>query len=132
MALAIENMLAYEQIAELKSQLERENAYLLEEIKTERLRLRPIEAADAALLVALDSDPEVMRFISGGAATPPDEAARIVARAIGHRWIAYERATGEFLGFLTVERVEVNEAIGEVEGAKIDKIEKGVQAKTQL
>ena len=32
---AIENMLAYEQIAELKSQLERENAYLLEEIKTE-------------------------------------------------------------------------------------------------
>ncbi len=34
-ALAIENMLAYEQIAELKSQLERENAYLLEEIKTE-------------------------------------------------------------------------------------------------
>jgi formate hydrogenlyase transcriptional activator len=34
-ALAIENMLAYEQIAELKSRLERENEYLLEEIKTE-------------------------------------------------------------------------------------------------
>ena len=40
--------------------------------------------------------------------------------------------TGEFLGFLTVERVEVNESIGQVEGAKIDKIDKGVEAKTQL
>jgi len=40
--------------------------------------------------------------------------------------------SGEFLGFLTVERVEVNEAIGQVEGAKIDKIQQGVEAKTQL
>ncbi len=33
-ALAIENMLAYEEIAELKARLERENVYLQEEIKT--------------------------------------------------------------------------------------------------
>jgi formate hydrogenlyase transcriptional activator len=35
-ALAMENMLSYEQIAALKSRLERENAYLIEEIKSER------------------------------------------------------------------------------------------------
>ena len=34
-ALAIENMLSYEEIAQLKAQLERENIYLQEEIKTE-------------------------------------------------------------------------------------------------
>jgi formate hydrogenlyase transcriptional activator len=34
-ALAVDNMLSYEQIAELKSRLERENAYLIEEIKSE-------------------------------------------------------------------------------------------------
>ncbi len=66
---------------------------------TERLALRPIEAADVDLLVALDADPEVMRFITGGTPTPRDEAARIVDRAIGHRWIASERPTGEFLGW---------------------------------
>ncbi len=33
--LAVENMLSYEQIAALKSRLERENAYLIEEIKSE-------------------------------------------------------------------------------------------------
>ena len=33
-ALAVENMLAYEEIAELKARLEQENLYLLEEIKT--------------------------------------------------------------------------------------------------
>jgi hypothetical protein len=39
---------------------------------------------------------------------------------------------GEFLGFLTVDRVESNEAIGAVEGTKIDKIQKGVDVRTQL
>jgi formate hydrogenlyase transcriptional activator len=66
-ALAIENMLAYEQIAELKSQLERENAYLIEEIKTEHnfdemigsspafasltSRIRRVAPTDAAVLI---------------------------------------------------------------------------------
>jgi len=65
--LAIENMLAYEQIAELKSQLERENAYLIEEIKTEHNfdemigaspafasltgRIRRVAPTDAAVLI---------------------------------------------------------------------------------
>jgi RimJ/RimL family protein N-acetyltransferase len=35
-------------------------------LETERVRLRRFTAADAALLVELDSDPAVMRFITGG------------------------------------------------------------------
>jgi hypothetical protein len=50
----------------------------------------------------------------------------------GMKFNVINSQSGEFLGFLTVERVEPNEAIGQVEGAKIDKIQKGVDAKTQL
>jgi RimJ/RimL family protein N-acetyltransferase len=66
---------------------------------TERLRLRAITADDVDLLVALDADPAVMRFISGGAPTAPDEAERILKRSLGHRWIAHDRATDEFIGW---------------------------------
>jgi RimJ/RimL family protein N-acetyltransferase len=66
---------------------------------TERLRLRPITVDDVDLLVALDADPAVMRFISGGAPTARDEAARIVRRSLGHRWIAHDRGTREFIGW---------------------------------
>jgi RimJ/RimL family protein N-acetyltransferase len=63
---------------------------VIEPLATERLRLRPIELADVDRLVTLDSDPEVMRYINGGAPTPRDEAERIVARSLGHRWLAFE------------------------------------------
>jgi len=43
-------------------------------IETDRLTLVPITMDDVDLLVALDADPEVMRFISGGRATSVDEA----------------------------------------------------------
>ncbi|GAA3967203.1 GNAT family N-acetyltransferase [Gordonia caeni] len=38
-------------------------------LNTTRLRLRPVAAADLHHLSALDADPEVMRFVSGGQAT---------------------------------------------------------------
>ena len=41
-------------------------------LETERLRLRNFTADDADLLIELDSDPEVMRFLSGGIPTEPD------------------------------------------------------------
>ena len=37
-------------------------------LETERLRLRRFTADDADLLVELDSDPAVMRYITGGRA----------------------------------------------------------------
>jgi len=50
----------------------------------------------------------------------------------GMRFNVINTKTGEFLGFLTVDRVEPNEAIGPVEGTKIDKVQTGVEVRTQL
>jgi RimJ/RimL family protein N-acetyltransferase len=72
---------------------------VIEPLATERLRLRPLATDDVDRLVELDADPQVMRFITGGASTPRDEAARIVARATGHRWLAFGDADGDFVGW---------------------------------
>ena len=75
---------------------------------TERMRLRHVTAADADLLVALDADPEVMHFITGGRTTPREEVVDDVLPAfLAHyeRWtwygffLAHARADGEFLGW---------------------------------
>ncbi|MFF0268608.1 GNAT family N-acetyltransferase [Kribbella sp. NPDC004536] len=50
-------------------------------LETERLRLRRFTPADAGLLVELDSDPEVMRFLTG-APTPPAEIEDVVLPGI--------------------------------------------------
>jgi RimJ/RimL family protein N-acetyltransferase len=41
---------------------------MIEQIETERPILRPISEDDVDALVALDRDPEVMRYINGGKA----------------------------------------------------------------
>jgi RimJ/RimL family protein N-acetyltransferase len=61
--------------------------------------MRPIAGDDVDLLVELDADPEVMRYITGGAPTPRDEAQRIVARSLGHRWLAFEHEGEAFVGW---------------------------------
>lgn len=77
-------------------------------LETERLTLRAFTLADADALVALDGDPVVMRWLTGGVATPREEIARrilpgfIAASACGDGygvWAAESRATGEFLGW---------------------------------
>lgn len=85
-------------------------------LETERLRLRAFTEADEDYLVALDADPEVMRFINGGRATPRETVrARVLPRVLrdfpfpvslsgtdtGIRgyWAAEERAGGRFLGW---------------------------------
>jgi RimJ/RimL family protein N-acetyltransferase len=68
-------------------------------LATERLHLRPVTLADVDLLVTLDSDPAVMRYITGGKPTPRDEAERIVARSVGHRWLAFEHGGDTFVGW---------------------------------
>jgi RimJ/RimL family protein N-acetyltransferase len=67
-------------------------------LETERLVLRRFTAEDVDLLVALDSDPAVTRFVTGGAPTPRDEVER--------EWLpaflaAYERGAG--YGFFAAE-----------------------------
>jgi RimJ/RimL family protein N-acetyltransferase len=73
-----------------------------ERLDTERMTLRPITIDDVDLLVALDSDPEVMRFISGGKASSRAETERIVQSSLGHRWLGFERDTGEFVGWFGI------------------------------
>ena len=76
-------------------------------LRTERLVLRRFTAADVDNLVELDSDPDVMRYLSGGRPTPREVIAERVLPAIldnyrrlgGLGWWAAE-FTGEFAGWL--------------------------------
>ncbi len=78
-------------------------------LASERLALRPFAAADADLLIELDSDPAVMRYLSGGAPTPPEEIRDLVIPGIlaGYeRWdhalglfAAHEKDGGAFIGW---------------------------------
>jgi RimJ/RimL family protein N-acetyltransferase len=77
-------------------------------LETERLVLRRFTETDVDNLFDLDSDPEVMRFITGGKHTPCDAILnetlpRILLyyerfEGFGF-WAATERSTGEFLGW---------------------------------
>lgn len=68
-------------------------------LETERLVLRPIALTDVDQLVALDSDPEVMRYLTGGKPSTRAEVESVVAEALGCRWMAYERESGRFVGW---------------------------------
>jgi RimJ/RimL family protein N-acetyltransferase len=75
-------------------------------IVTPRLRLRPLRHDDLALLVPLQQDPVVMRFILGGARTPEETRADLdgyVAswRAEGYgMWAVFDRSDDTFLGLV--------------------------------
>jgi RimJ/RimL family protein N-acetyltransferase len=71
---------------------------VLDSLDTERLWLRPITLADADLLVELDSDPEVMRFLTGRPSTS-EEVGQVVRERLGQRWLAFHRASGDFVGW---------------------------------
>ncbi|MBQ0979510.1 GNAT family N-acetyltransferase [Micromonospora sp. M61] len=82
---------------------------------TERLRFRRLTMADVDALVDLDSDPEVMRFLSGGVATPlatvrDEQLPRLLAQYERHpglgRWAALDRGTGDFLGWFALDPSE--------------------------
>ncbi len=77
-------------------------------LETERLILRRFTSADVDLIVELDRDPDVMRYITGGRPTPREEIADDILPAwLGYYsrypgygfWAALEKASGEFLGW---------------------------------
>jgi RimJ/RimL family protein N-acetyltransferase len=77
-------------------------------VETDRLVLRRFTEQDADLLVELDSDPEVMRFITGGRTTPKEEVERETLPAFlsyyqrfeGYGfWAAIEKESGGFIGW---------------------------------
>jgi RimJ/RimL family protein N-acetyltransferase len=77
-------------------------------LETDRLLLRRFIMDDVDNIVALDGDPEVMRYISGGLPTPREEIATdILPTWLGYYdrfagygfWAAQEKSSGEFLGW---------------------------------
>ncbi|MGQ0775546.1 MAG: GNAT family N-acetyltransferase [Pseudonocardiales bacterium] len=77
-------------------------------LEAERLVLRRFTAADVDALVELDSDPDVMRFITGGKATPRQIVQDdILPTFLGYYerfaefgyWAAVQKRTGAFLGW---------------------------------
>jgi RimJ/RimL family protein N-acetyltransferase len=77
-------------------------------LETERLVLRRFTEADVDHLIDLDSDPEVMRFLTGGRPTPRETVQNDVLPAFLRYyeqyeaygfWAVIEKSTGEFLGW---------------------------------
>jgi RimJ/RimL family protein N-acetyltransferase len=77
-------------------------------LETDRLRLRAFTSEDVENLLDLDADPEVVHYITGGAATPREEVVNEILPAFlrypespsGYGfWAAEEKATGAFLGW---------------------------------
>ena len=77
-------------------------------LETDRLTLRRFTEADVDNLFELNSDPEVMRYITGGKPTPREEIrGNIIPFHLGvykqsdrlGTWAARAGSTGEFLGW---------------------------------
>jgi RimJ/RimL family protein N-acetyltransferase len=76
-------------------------------VETDRLVLRRFTLDDLELLVALDSDPEVKRYIDGGAPVDRHDLADTLAWWLGYYerypgygfWAAIEKSSGEFVGW---------------------------------
>jgi RimJ/RimL family protein N-acetyltransferase len=75
-------------------------------LNTTRLILRPVSPADRADLIALEADPEVMRFLNGGQPVP--DAGLLDADFLTPRGgepevlVAQNRANGAFIGWFAL------------------------------
>ena len=81
-------------------------------LETERLLLRRFTLDDVDALVELDSDPEVTRFITNGAATPRAEVEERVLHDSYHVATLDNDAPEVFAGSLEFVRVHVPAAAG--------------------
>ncbi len=81
-------------------------------LETERLVLRRLTEADTQHLVELDSDPAVMRFLTGSTPTPPEVIRDAILprflRSYAHGpgfgvWGAMEKIGGDFLGWFSFQ-----------------------------
>lgn len=75
------------------------------QLTTPRLRLEPFNEGHLAGLNAMNSDPEVMRYLSGGRPETLDETRAVIERVmkrwaeVGYSWWALiEQQTGELIG----------------------------------
>lgn len=87
-------------------------------LRTARMELRPFTAHDEPLIVALDGDPEVMRYLTGGRPTPPQAVRERALPRLMRRyaclgglpgfWAA--REGGAFLGWFELRPVRDDSA----------------------
>jgi RimJ/RimL family protein N-acetyltransferase len=93
-------------------------------LETSRLKLRRFTEADEDDLVELDSDPEVMRFLTGGRPTSRHEVrSRILPTILGFYargeefgyWVAEDKSTGRFLGWFHFRPPKGEPRDGEIE-----------------
>ena len=94
-------------------------------LETDRLVLRQLTADGADLLIELDSDPEVMRHLTGGEPSLPPDVVReqVIPSVLAtyERWggrfglfAGYEKERGEFVGWFQL-RAEREGPLDEVE-----------------
>jgi RimJ/RimL family protein N-acetyltransferase len=80
-------------------------------LRTDRMTLRRLTPDDVDLFVELDSDPGVMRFLTGGKPTPRSWVVDVMLprvldeyeRGVAGRWLAHDAGTGEFLGWFGLD-----------------------------
>jgi shikimate kinase/RimJ/RimL family protein N-acetyltransferase len=84
-------------------------------LATERLVLRRFQESDVDNLVELDSDPRVMRYLTGGKPTPRERIQkRVLPNMINDNdrvpgcgcWAAIEKSTGTFIGWFALHAPE--------------------------
>lgn len=77
-------------------------------METERMFLRPLTAQDGSLFKDLDSDPEVMKYLTNGIPSTDEQVAAAVERVMATQakhngrfgvWIAHEKSSGKFIGW---------------------------------
>jgi RimJ/RimL family protein N-acetyltransferase len=77
--------------------------------ETRRLSLRRVQERDRADLVALEQDPEVMRFLNGGRPTPAEGGPADFLMPRGSEpdvWVAFEKPAGGFVGWFILHLTE--------------------------
>src|SRR3954468_17919136 len=91
-------------------------------LETNRLLLRRLTAEDEDNLVRLNSDPEVMRYLTGELPTSREEIRdQVLPRLLAYYrqsddfgyWAAVDRASGDFLGWFCFRPHPGNAAVDE-------------------
>ncbi|MFG1925450.1 GNAT family N-acetyltransferase [Cryptosporangium sp. NPDC048952] len=95
-------------------------------LDTERLVLRRLTADDADLLIELDSDPAVMRYLTGGEPTAPED---VRERQLPGVLAGYEKWGGKF-GVFAAQDKELGAFVGwfllrPEQGGPLDEVELG-------
>lgn len=77
-------------------------------LETSRIRLTEFIASDAPLLKELDSDPEVMKYLTDGRPSSDEDIQNLTIRLLAYKekfqhrfglWMAFEKKSDEFIGW---------------------------------